>query len=737
MSDSPNAVVELPVEGLDCPSCAREVEGALRRLAGITDVRMLVTASRAVVSYAPHSVSPAEMERAVREAGYAVRPPADPSARRPPNTQTLYISVALLIIVVALLERIGVLHHLVAGVPGWLLGPLVLILGWNAFQDVIRSARRRQVTSHTLLAVGVLASALSGEWASALLIVAFIRLADAIEAQVTRGSRNAIQQLAASRPERARVLRQGLEVEVAVSAVTTGDLVVVRPGERIPVDGLVVEGHTAVDEAAITGESLPVEKAPGDAVYAATVAQSGFVQVRATRVGAETTFARIIHLVEEAEGFKAPVQRLAQRFSAYYLPVVLLVALLSYFVTGHLSNAVAVLVGACACAIALATPVVVLASVAAAGKEGILIKGGQALEEIARVDTLVVDKTGTLTHGKPRVTEVVALGSLADAALLRGICALESRSEHPLARAILGHADALEIHAPDPESFSALPGRGVSGRVNGEIWLVGNRRLMEEAGVRLSAEAETEAARLEQEDNTVFFAARDGQIAGLVALSDTPRAAVADSLAQLREMGIRRMVLLSGDSEAATRPLAERLGLEFRAGQLPEDKIAVIRELQAAGARVMMVGDGLNDAPALAQADVGVAMGGSGTDLAIESADVVLMREDWRLAPELLRIGRRASRTIRQNLAFTALYNVAALSLAACGLLAPVWAAAAHSLPDLVILANSSRLLHRRSRHHAVGAAGLPAADAPPELHPHGHGHSHSCCSGHNHCHDA
>jgi Cd2+/Zn2+-exporting ATPase/Cu+-exporting ATPase len=474
---------------------------------------------------------------------------------------------------------------------------------------------------------------------------------------------------------------------------------VVRPGERIPVDGRVVEGHAAVDQASITGESIPVDKRVGDTVFAATIAQGGFLTIETTWHATDTTFAGIVRLVEEAEAHKAPVQRFADTFSTYYLPVVLTIAILTFVVTGQVLNAVAVLVVACSCAIALATPVVVLASVGNAAQRGLLIKGGLALEELARVDTLVVDKTGTLTRGQPQVTDIVTFG-ISEDALLRSVATLESRSEHPLARTMMEAVEQRGIAHGMAQQFVSFAGRGITGFVDGEEWAVGNRRLLHERNIGLEPMQEQAAHQLEQNGKTVFFVALNSTVVGLVGLADVLRSDVKQALSELPPLGIRRVVLLTGDNERVAASVSQELGIAYRANLLPEDKIAVVRELQQAGAVVMMIGDGVNDAPALAQADVGIAMGVAGSDVALEAADVALMRDDWRMVPEALRIGRRGRRTIRQNIGFTALYNVVGLALAATGVLPPVWAAAAQSVPDVAIMLNSARLI--RSRDHKV-----------------------------------
>jgi Cd2+/Zn2+-exporting ATPase/Cu+-exporting ATPase len=483
-------------------------------------------------------------------------------------------------------------------------------------------------------------------------------------------------------PQTARVEREGGEVELPVAEVQVGDVVIVRPGEKIPVDGEVVDGQATVDQATITGEAMPVEAGPGAHVFAATIARLGSLCLRTTRVGADTTFGRVVKLVEEAEAHRAEVQRIADKFSAYYLPLVAGVAALTFLFSSNALATTAVLVVACSCSFALATPIAMLASIGAGAKRGLLIKGGKYLE--------LLDKTGTLTLGQPQITDVVPLNGLSTTELLSLAASAERYSEHPLAEAVRAAARAQDLPLAEPRHFEAVPGMGVRVNLNGSLVTVGNRRMTP------PGEALPLAAELEAQGKTLLFLSRDGELAGLLAAADTLRPEVPAALAAVRALGVGQIELLTGDNERAASALAKKLGVAYRANLLPEDKIAVVKAYQAQGRKVIMVGDGVNDAPALAQADVGIAMGAAGTDIAIEAAHVALMREDWTLVPEVLRIARRTIGVVKMNIAFTALYNLVGLTLAAFGILPPILAAAAQSLPDLGILANSSRLLRQR-----------------------------------------
>ena len=686
--------VEVPIKGMDCAECTQHVRSAIATLPGVESVEVSLAAEKAVVRLDPARVDASAIQKAVEGAGYSV---ASREAAQSPESLAQALSRQVLtllgvvfgaVLFVAVVgEQFGLFERLTQRVP-WPLGlGLVLVGGYPVFRTALGAALRGRITSHALMTLGAVAALAVGQWATAAVVVFFMRVGDYAERFTTNRARRAVKDLTTMAPQTARVERGGEEREVPIGEVVVGETVIVRPGEMIPVDGEVVAGHATVEQAAITGESMPVDAGPGARVFAATLARLGSLRVCATSVGRDTVFGRVIALVEQAEAHRADVQRIADRFSGYYLPVVAGIAGLTYLLRHDALAAAAVLVVACSCSFALATPIAMLASIGAGAKRGLLIKGGKYLESLARADVLLIDKTGTLTLGRPQVTDIVPLNGASPGDVLTLAASAERYSEHPLADAVRVAAWERGVVLAEPGQFEALPGLGVRARVNGWAVDVGSWRMVS------AASPVDEAVALEGQGKTLLYVARDGEPIGIIAAADTLRPEVPAALEAVRGLGIRHIELLTGDNERTGAGLAAPLGISYQAGLLPEDKIAVVKEYQAKGHTVVMVGDGVNDAPALAQADVGIAMGTAGSDIAIEAAHVALMRDDWRLVPEAFRIARRTMRVVKLNIAFTAVYNVVGLSLAAVGLLPPIFAAAAQSLPDLGILANSSRLL--------------------------------------------
>lgn len=688
--------LEVPVRGMDCAECTQHVQQAISKLDGIKSVDVLLAAEKAIIQLDPAKVDMQAIRQAVASAGeYSV--PETPESPSPVhladfNRQLMILLVIVFGVVLSIViagEWLGLFRMLEAFISFPVGVAIVAIGGWPIFVNVIRAMLKRQIISHTLMTLGVIAALVVGEWVTAAIVVVFMRVGEYVENFTTESARRAVKELTALAPQTARVEQLGQEIEVPIDKVRIGEIVIVRPGEKVPVDGEVVSGQATVDQAAITGESMPVEVSTGSHVFAATIAKLGSLRIKTLRVGADTTFGRVVRLVEEAEANRADVQRFADKFSAYYLPIVAGIAALTFLISRNPLSTAAVLVVACSCSIALATPVAMLASIGGSAKRGLLIKGGKYLETLARADIVLVDKTGTLTLGQPQITDVIPLNGLSTSDILTLAASAERYSEHPLAQAVRNAARTQNITLSNPRNFEAFPGMGVRAEVNDSVVTIGNRRLIP------SAESFPVAQELEQKGKTLLFLARDDELTAILAASDTLRPEVPSALRELRTLGIKRIELLTGDNERTAAALAEKLNVEYHSNLLPENKIEIVKEYQAQGHTVVMIGDGVNDAPALAQANIGIAMGAAGTDIAIEAAHITLMREDWALVPEVIRIAHRTMRIIKMNLAFTALYNVVGLTLAAFGFLPPVLAAAAQSLPDIGILTNSARLLQQ------------------------------------------
>ena len=696
--------VDLRVDGLCCTECAVAVEKALAHRPGIRQYRILTAAEKVQVDFDPYRVSAEEVARSIAALGYKVHPVGVPVARtlsspRVFSADTVRFAFVAVVALIALLEIggefLGWFEVARERIPMPVLLATIALGGYPIFKRAALGLIHRQINVDTMMSVGILGAAALGQYTAAMLIVFFMNIAHYLEEFTTDKSRKAIQELIRLSPKTARIKLDGREIEVAVEALKPGDVVAIRPGEQMPADGVVVAGRSSVNQASITGESVPAEKQPGDEVYAATFNELGYIEVRVTRVGPDTTFGKIVRLVEEAEAVKAPIQKFADRFTTWFLPTAIGAAVLTYLVSGEPLFAIAVLVAACPCAVGLATPLSVVASVGSGARHGLLVKGGRYLEALARVDCVVMDKTGTVTFGKPQVTDVIAVNGLPEDEILRYAASLEKNSEHPIASAILEHARAKNITIPDPEGFEYLVGKGLRSRVAGKTALLGNARFLRESDVPLSAAVETQALALEQDGKTVLLLALDGSIVGAIAVADVIRDEVPAAIAAMKLLGVKCLLLLTGDNERVAAAIAAKVGVtEFRAGLLPEDKIAIVRELQQTGLKVAMVGDGVNDAPALAQADVGIAMGVVGSDVALEAAHVALMRDDWHQIPQAILAGRRTYRTIRQNIALGITWDVVTMGLASVGILSPVLAAATEVVPDVLVALNSARLLN-------------------------------------------
>ena len=567
-----------------------------------------------------------------------------------------------------------------------------LIGGYPIFKEAFENIVERKMTMELSMTIALLSALAIGEFFTALVITGFVLAAEVLEGLTVGRGRRAIQSLLDFLPRTVSVRRNDQVVEIASDQVQVGETVIVKPGGHIPVDGLVLGGRSFVEQAAITGEAMPVEKAPGDAVYAGTINQSGALEIGAQKLGRDTTFGRIIDAVERAEKSRAPIQKTADRLAGYLVYFALGAAVLTFIVTHNVRSTISVVIVAGACGIAAGTPLAILGAIGRAAHQGAIIKGGLYLEALAAVDTVLLDKTGTLTFGTPQIREVVSANGFGEQQIIAAASIAECKSEHPLAKAIVARATALAIPLVEPDEFSYTPGRGVRVSYRGEEIVVGSLALLVEEGMTRGLPAERHSA----DGASEVYVARAGQVLGTIRIADVLRSEAKNAVAAMRQMGLK-VVLLSGDTQGATSSIAHDLGVdEAVGGLLPEQKAKWVTELRSKGRNVAMVGDGINDAPALVEANVGIAMG-SGTDVARESADVILIGSDLSKLVETLRVARRCRGIIMQNFVGTLAVDSVGVGMAAFGLLNPLLAAFIHVTSELAFILNSTRLLPRSS----------------------------------------
>ncbi|HEY3367919.1 MAG TPA: heavy metal translocating P-type ATPase [Symbiobacteriaceae bacterium] len=750
--------VTLDISGMTCASCSTNIEKKLNKLPGVTLATVNLTTEKAVVEFI--GVQPEDLVKVIADLGYGAKvsadnQDADAERRRVEMQKMIGLFIFSLIGTVPLIIANMILMPL--RIPSaflfskwtqFTLATLVqVIVGAKFYRGAWMNLREGSANMDVLVALGttaayiysvVLTFWLGGEnyFEASTTILTLILLGKTFEAIAKGRTSEAIKKLLGLQPKTARVLREGIETEISVADVQVGDQVVVRPGERIPVDGLVLAGASAVDESMLTGESLPVDKQAGDKVTGATINKNGSLTVEATRVGKETALAQIVKMVEDAQGSKAPIQKLADQISGVFVPVVVALALITFLawglITGDWTSAIhagiAVLVIACPCALGLATPTAVMVGTGKGAQTGILFKGGEHLERAHRVSVVVLDKTGTITWGKPELTDVRPLAGAAGAGPAAGIteaellmlaAAAESRSEHPLGVAIVKGAQERGLALPAPEHFTAIPGSGLEAEVAGRQVAIGTRKLMSGKGIDTAA-AEAQMVALESAGKTAMLIAVDGRLAGIVAVADTVKPTSAEAIAELRALGLR-VVMITGDNRRTADAIGRQVGVDQVLSEvLPGDKASHVERLKDGGKHVVaMVGDGINDAPALATADLGMAIG-TGTDIAIETASVTLMNGDLRGIATAFRLSRQTMRTIKENLFWAFIYNIIGIPMAAFGLLNPMIAGGAMAFSSVSVVSNSLLLKRYDPRRHetirgalvfkALGIAAMAAA---------------------------
>ena len=621
-----------------------------------------------------------------------------PQNRQVATSELLVLSLAPIVILLLTVSAWLISRYTPLTVFGDFVALIAVFLGgWPRFRQAARDVNRRRITVNVFVAVAIAASLLTGQFVPAAVIIFIMSVAGALESLTVKKTRQAIQGLADLTPKTARVLRDGQLVEIPTAQVERGDIAVVITGERIPVDGHIVEGAAAVNQAPVTGESMPIDKVAGDAVFAGTLNEAGSIRIAVDKVGMDTTIARIIHLVEEAQERKAPISIIADRFTAYFLPAVLFIAIAVFVATGSITRAVSVLLVACPCALAIATPSAVTAGIANLARKGVLVKGGSILEIAGKINAVVLDKTGTTTLGRPFVYSLTPFDSLSEEELIALAASAEVFSEHPIASAILDKAKELDVKPIYPEEHKVIPGRGVIGTVAGKSIVVGSLRYARELEIELSSEESSKAARLEEEGLTVLLVASEGRTLGLISIGDRVRSGARRAVDLLRKLGIRRILLFTGDNARAARNVASQIGVdEVRSELLPEDKLRQLMALKNDAGVVAMVGDGINDAPALAEAHVGVAMGAAGTDVAMEAADICLMEDDLARFADTINFSRTVSRRIKLNIFLSMVYNAVGIALSSKGILNPIPAVLYQELGCISVIVSSTLLLFAR-----------------------------------------
>lgn len=715
----------LLVEGMTCAACSTRIDKVLNKIEGVVKANVNLSTNKAMIQYPSGLIEDEVFIRAIEKAGYKAEVEVERDLDREKELREKEIKslkTSFIISAILSLPLFSAMFFHMAGVDnslsnllnnGWfqlvLATPVQFIIGYRFYKGAYNSLRGGGANMDVLIAMGTSAAYFFSIYnlligvheyyfeASAVIITLII-LGNTFEAVAKGKTSEAIKTLMGLQPKTARVIRDNIEIDLAIEKLEIGDIIVVRPGERVPVDGIIVEGNSSLDESMITGESIPTDKTIGDEVIGATINKFGAFKFEATKIGKDTVLSQIIKLVEDAQGSKAPVQRLADQISGVFVPIVVIIALVTflgfYFIgkdfNAGLINAVAVLVIACPCALGLATPTAIMVGTGKAAENGILIKSGEHLERTHKMDTIIFDKTGTITKGEPEVTDIMSFNDISRENLLRIAASVEKASEHPLGQSIVKKGQEEKLELKDPTSFMSISGKGLEASFEGIEVLIGNRRLMAENNINIESK-EQDMLKLEEEGKTAMLVSLDGKLSGIIAVADQIKETSLNAIEQLKSMGLE-VYMITGDNERTARAIAKDVGItNVLADVLPENKAEAVERLKSEGKHVGMVGDGINDAPALAAADVGFAIG-TGTDVAMEAADITLMRGDLKAIVTAIRLSHKTMKTIKQNLFWAFFYNTIGIPFAALGFLNPMVAGAAMAFSSVSVVTNSLRL---------------------------------------------
>jgi Cd2+/Zn2+-exporting ATPase len=683
------------IDSIHCADCALNIERSVEHLPGVLSAEVSYVLSSATIYYDPHRVEEEQIKKAIIKPGYVVRETIAERTRAFWREKRPFIFMAATGITLGLSWIVGWTGLGHTRIPMAFAVVSLIIGGYPILKSAIKALLIPDLNVDTLVSIAAIAATSVGAYQEAATVIFIMLLGEFLEYLTVGKARKAIASLIQLSPKTAWVRRKDQEVQVPIEEVKAKEVVIVKPGERIPVDGKIVSGCGSINQSMLTGESIPVDKGMGDRVYCGTINEAGSCEIEATQIAEDTKLAQIKRLILEAQAEKSPIQRVMDRFARYFIPAILLIALATFLITKEPVRAITVLIVACPCALVLGTPTAVVAAIGNAARQGILIKGGPFLEQMGRLRTLLMDKTGTLTHGKPKVVEMKAFNGVDEKEVLYWAAIAEKRSEHPLARAVTERAESLGLSIPHPESFENFRGRGVKGRWNSKTILAGSSELLKGEGIEIP-ESVREWLRLkESEGKTSLLITLDHRLVGVISIADTLREKAKATIEKIRGEGVSEIWMLTGDSEQVANRIGKELGIGYEAKLLPEQKVSKVKEWKRKGHVVAMVGDGVNDAPALAAADIGIAMGAVGTDVAIETADIALMTDDIEKIPVLIQLSRKALRVIKQNLIFAIVFNTMMVFLSAQGWISMILGAIVHQASSLLVILNSMRLLRK------------------------------------------